>query len=209
MKNRCLILVCLILLINIFGSSQLFASDEISIAIPHNVITNMIEAALPLNLERGPYVKGEVWIHAIDNLKIGSNKVTFDLDIRGKNIKLETHLGNQVLLMDIGNFNTAFSCNASLRYDAGKRLLYITPHILQKPNKNKVNKIADNLLKALLLINGVDYPVEIPKIQPLTTQISSEQFRIDLDIANIYTENDRVFISGQPQFKKITPSSPE
>lgn len=209
MKNRGLILVCSILLISIFGSSQIFASDEISIAIPHNVITKMIKAALPLNLERGSYVKGELWIHAIDNLKIGANKVTFDLDIRGKNIQLETHLGNQVLLMDIGNFNTAFSCNASLRYDAGKRLLYITPYLLQKPNKSRVNKIADNLLKALLLMNGVDYPVEIPKIQPLITQISSEQFRVDLDIANIYTENDRVFISGQPQFKKITPSSPE
>lgn len=199
----------MILLINIFGSSQIFASDEISITIPHNVITKMIKAALPLNLERGSYVKGELWIHAIDNLKIGSNKVTFDLDIRGKNIKLETHLGNQVLLMNIGNFNTAFSCNASLRYDAGKRLLYITPYILQKPNKNKVNKIADNLLKALLLMNGVDYPVEIPKLQPLITQISSEQFHIDLDITNIYTENDTVFISGQPQFKKIMPFLPE
>ena len=210
MKKTCLILICLILLIPISGgNAQTFLSDEIRIAIPHTVITNMIKAALPLNLEKGPYLKGRLWIHAVDNLKIDFNKVTFDLDIRGENIKLETHLGNQALLMDIGNFNAAFSCNASLHYDPAKRMLYITPYILQKPNKNKVNALADNLLKALPLINGVDYPIDIPKIQPVITQISSEQFNIDMEITNIHTENDTVFINGWPRFKKIMPSPPE
>jgi hypothetical protein len=169
------------------------------------VITNIIKAALPLNLEKGPYLKGTLWIHAIDNLKIGFNKVTFDLDIRGKNIQLETHLGNQPLLMDIGNFNAAFSCNSSLHYDAPKRVLYITPYILQKPNKKNANKIATNLLQLLSLVNGVDYPIEIKKFQPVITQISNDQFNIDIQITNIYTEDDKVFISGQPQLKKITP----
>ncbi len=212
MKNLCrvVILSCLILLVNISGSHvHAFSSDEISIAIPHNVITRMIKAALPVNLERGSYLKGRLWVHAIDNLKIGANEVRFDLDIRGENIKLETHLGKQALSMDIGNFNTAFSCNASLQYDAAKQMLYITPYIMQKPNKNPVNKIADNLLQALLLVNGVEYPIGIPKLEPLITQISGEQFNIDMEITNITTENDTVFISGQPQLKKITPSSPE
>jgi len=34
-------------------------------------------------------------------------------------------------------------------------------------------------------------------------KISNDQFNIDLEITNIYTENDKVFISGQPQFKKV------
>jgi hypothetical protein len=212
MKNRWtgVIFSCLMLLVIVSGSqAQPFSSDEISIAIPHKVIARMVKATLPMNLEPGPYLKGRLWIHAIDSLKIGTNQVTADLDIRGKNIKLETHLGNQVLSMDVGNFNTALSCKVSLGYDAGKRMLYLTPYILQKPNKNSVNKVADNLLQALSLVNGVAYPIEIQKLEPVIAQISGEQFNIGMEITNIYTENNRVCISGQPQLEKITPPLPE
>lgn len=205
MKNRWtgVIFSCLMLLVTISGSqAQSLPSDEISIAIPHKVIASMITSALPMNLEPGPYLKGRLWIHSVDSLTIGTNQVTADLDIRGENIKLETHLGNQVLSMDIGNFNTAFSGKVSLQYDAGKRILYLTPYILQKPNKNSVNKVADNLLQTLSLVNGVVYPIEIQKLEPVIAQIGGEQFNIGMEITNIYTENDRVWISGQPQLKK-------
>ena len=211
MTNKYLgvIFICLLLVIPISGShAQTILSDEISITIPRIVITNMIKAVLPLNLEKGQYFKGALWIQTIDHLKIGSNKVEFDMNIKGKNIKFETQLGNQALLMDIGNLNAAFSCNASLRYDAPRRLLYITPHILQLPNKNKTAKMAANLLQLLSLANGVEYPIEIQKLQPIIAQISSDQFSIDLDITNINTENNKIFISGKPNLKKVKSTSP-
>jgi len=211
MKNKYLgvILIYLLMVINISVSyAKIVPSDEISIIVPRDVIINMLKAALPLNIEKGPYLKGALWIHTIDRLKIGSNKVGFDMNIRGKNIKFETQLGNQALLMDIGNLTADFACSVSLRYDASKRLLYVTPHILQKPNKNKEDKIAATLLSLLSLGNGMEYPVEIKKFQPFITQISSNQFTIDMDIMNIYTENDRVVITGQPKLTKVRPKSP-
>jgi hypothetical protein len=212
MKNKylCVIFICLLLVINISDShAQTFPSDEISITIPRTVITNMIKAVLPLNLEKGHYFKGSLLIQAINHLKIGSDKVEFEMNIKGENIKFETKLGNQALLMDIGNLNADFSCNASLRYDAQRRLLYITPHILQIPNKNKANKLAANLLQLISLGNGVEYPIEIQKFAPFITKIGSDQFNIDMDISNIYTENDKIFISGQPKLKKVKPPAPK
>jgi hypothetical protein len=211
MKNtyQYVILISFLLVINISSShSQSVLSDEISITIPRNVITNMIKAVLPLNLGKGPYLKGTLWIHAIEHLKIGSDKVEFDMNIRGENIKFETQLGNRVLLLDIGNLNTDFICNVSLRYEALKRLLYITPYLLQKPNENKEDKIAATLLQLLSLANGVEYPIEIQKLQPIIAQISSDQFSIDLDITNINTENNKIFISGKPKLKKVKSASP-
>jgi hypothetical protein len=211
MKNKYLgvILVCLLAVFNISTShAKNVSSDDISITVPRNVITNMIKAALPLNLEKGQYLKGALWIHAIDHIKIDSGKVAFDMNIRGKNIKFETQLGNQALLMDIGNINAAFSCNASLRYDAAKRLLYITPHILQKQNEHKADQKAANLLQLLSLANGVEYPIEINKFQPFITQISGSQLNIDMDITNIRTENDKILISIRPDVKKVKPTPP-
>lgn len=202
------ILTCLVLMINISaGHAQNAPSDEITIAVPHKVITKMIKAALPLSIENGRYLKGSLWIQAIDHLNIGSDSIAFDMDIRGENIKLETRLANQTLLMDIGKVKTAFRCDASLRYDAPKRTLYITPNIFQKPNENEADNIGATLLQLLTLANGVEYPVEIQKIQPFVTQISKDQFNIDLAITNIFTEKDKVFITGQAQFKKVMPSA--
>ncbi len=206
-KYRSVILVCLLMMIHISGShAKNVSSNDISITVSRNVITNMIKAALPLNLEKGSYLKGALWIHAIDHLKIGSDKVAFDLNIRGKNIKFETQLGNQALLMDIGHINAAFNCNASLRYDAAKRLLYVTPYILQKQTANKAGKMEANLLQLLSLANGVEYPIEIQKFEPIITQVSGDRFNINMDITNIYTENDKVFIGVRPKVKKVKPT---
>ncbi len=115
------------------------------------MIINFIKVTLPLNLENGPYLKGNVWIQTIDQVKIGSNKVEFEIMIQGKSLKFETHLGKKVMLFDIGNLNAVFSC------DASKRLLYITPNILQESNGNDANQFSDNLLQMLSLANGKEY----------------------------------------------------
>ncbi|WP_232364249.1 hypothetical protein [Desulforapulum autotrophicum] len=185
------------------GYAQAAPSDEITIIVPRNVIANMIKSTLPLNLEKADYLKGRLWIHAIDNITIGSDKVAFEMNIQGRNIKLETHLGNQALWMEIGNFNADFDSSFSLRYDASKRVLHVTPHVLQKNSDKKENKIAANLLQLMSLANGVEYPIEIKKLQPVLTQIGSDQFNIDMDITNIYTEKGRVLISGRPKLEKL------
>lgn len=206
-KNKCIdmILICLLILAAFSNSyAQTGSSDEISITIPRNVIINFIRAALPLNLENGPYLKGNVWIQTIDQVKITANKIEFEMMIQGKDLKVETHLGKNITFFDIGNLDAAFSCDATIRYDASKRLLYITPNILQKPNGNDANQFSDSLLQMLSLANGTEYPVEIQEIEPFVTKIGEDYFNIDIDITHISTEKDAVLIRGLPKFKKTT-----
>ncbi len=200
-----MILICLLILVCFSNSyAQTGSPDEISITIPHNVISNFIRAALPLKLENGPYLKGNVWIQTIDQVKITSNKIELEMIIQGKDLKVETHLGKKVMFFDIGNLNAAFSCDASIRYDASKRLLYITPNILKKPNENDANQFSDSLLQVLSLANGTEYPVEIKKVQPFVTKIGEDYFNIDIDITHISTERGAVLIRGLPKFKRTT-----
>jgi hypothetical protein len=167
------------------------------------VIVNLVQSALPLNLEKSDYLKGDLWIHAIDHVAIGSDSVGFEMNIQGKNIQFGTRLGNQVLKMDVGNFNVDYNCRISLRYDTTKRLLYVTPYLLQTSNDNLENKLAANLLQLISLANGVEYPVEIARIEPVLTRIGRGQFHIDMDITNIYTEKGRLLISGRPKLEKL------
>ncbi len=202
-KSWGLVLILFQLVITVAGSqAQNIPTDEITIVVPRNVITQMATSVLPLSLKKEPYYTGDLWIHTIDHLEIGSNTLAFDMIIRGKNIKLETKLGSHPLVMNIGDFDSAFSCNASLRYDAPKQVLYITPYLLQKPNQNETNPMAANLMQLITLANGVEYPIELQKIQPIITQ-SQEQFNIDAIITHIYTENNKVFINGHPRIQRI------
>lgn len=206
MKKWCIrsILICLLLVMIGSGShAQTALSDEISIAIPRNVINRMIKTALPLNLEKGQYFKGILLIQAIRNLEIGFDMVKFEMTIKGEDIKFETKVGNKPLLINVGNLSADFACQISLRYDAPARLLHITPYILQVPSKQKTDKMAANILQLLSLGNGIEYPIEIQKFQPIITKISGDQFNIDMDITNIYTRTDTVFISALPKLSKI------
>jgi hypothetical protein len=210
MKNKYLgIIFTGLFLASLFvtAHAQISSLEEISITVPEKVITRLLTAALPLNLDKELYLKGRLWIHTIDDLKIGSNQMEFDMRLRGENIKFETQLGGQTLMMDIGNLDAAFSCKALLRYDAPQRRLYITPYLLQKPDETKADKMAANLLQLLSLTNGMEYPVEIQKLQSLTTQVGGELLNIDMEITNIYTENHSLFITGQPQLEKQKPSN--
>jgi len=203
-KNLCLVLILFLLVISVAGShAQNKPADEITIVVPRNVITQMVTSVLPLRMKQEPYFRGDLWIHSIDHLEIGSNTLAFDMNIRGKNIKFETKLGNRPLVMDVGNFDAAFSCNASLRYDVPKQVLYITPYLIQKPDKNETNPMAANLLQLITLTNGVEYPIELQNIPPVITQIIEEQFNINAIITHIYTENNKVFINGRPRIQRI------
>lgn len=198
--SKCLAIVLIgVLLLTAFSGSyaQTGTHDDISIIIPQRAIINFIRAALPLNLENGPYLKGNIWIQSIDQVKLGSNKIAFEMMVQGRNLKIETRLGKKVMLFDIGNLNSAFSCEASFRYDAHGRILYITPNILQKTTGNDADQFAANLLQMLSLANGTEYPLEIRKIQPVVTKIGGDFFNIVTDITHISTEKDAVFIRGR------------
>ena len=58
-------------------------------------------------------------------------------------------------------------------------------------------------MQLLSLANGVEYPIEINKIQPFVTQISDARLNIDMDITNIRTEKDKILISIRPKVKKV------
>jgi hypothetical protein len=201
MKKICMYAILMGLLMPIlFTHAQAESADEIRMTIPGRVMVRLIKAALPLNIENGPFLKGSLWIHTIDHLKIGSDRVSFEMNIRGTDIQLETRMGKQSLVMDLGSLNTTFDCTADLRYDAPSRILYVTPHL--QPRSGDKGSQGANLVQLLSLANGVAFPVEIQKFQPFVTQIGRDQFNINMDITRIYTEQEQIFVCGLPRFKK-------
>jgi hypothetical protein len=99
--------------------------------------------------------------------------------------------------LSLGNIDTSFNCEASIRYDKDENILYVKPRVMEEGNRNEVLWL---LLAAL--IGDKEYPVKIQKLEPIITRFSNKPVIIDLDISNVFTAENRLFIAIRPALKK-------
>ena len=90
----------------------------------------------------------------------------------------------------------------SLRYDKKEKILYIKPHI-DAPNDNKALSQGDMLLNALLQgLSDLEFPITMKDLEPITTDIDNTKIMIQIDIVDINTDNDMLYIKTKPTAKK-------
>jgi len=200
MKKIVSIIVTLIFCFSLFipySSATTDKKNEITIVIPEKVVAKFINDVLPIEITRPKGYSGVIWVKSIDKLKLGINKVSFSVNMCGKDVKYTAKIGNLSTILNLGNIDISFNCEASIRYDKEKNILYMRPKIMEKGNGNE-------LLWPLLaiLMNDKEYPVEIQKLKPIITEFSSKTATINMDISDVYITNNRLFIGIRPTLEK-------
>ncbi|GAG16208.1 unnamed protein product, partial [marine sediment metagenome] len=112
--------------------------DEITIVIPARVMVKFINDMLPIKITRAKKFSGVIWIKSVDKLKLEIDKLSFSVNIYGEDIKYTGKIGNLSMSLSFGNIDTSLDCDASIRYDKEKSILYIRPKIVERRNRNKV-----------------------------------------------------------------------
>jgi len=176
--------------------------DEITIAVPAEVMAKVINDALPIGIAKEKAFSGVLWIESVDRLILGGDKVSFSIKIRGENLGYKGNIRDTPLVLNFGDVKLAFDCHASIRYDPVKNLLYVKAEINdEKPD----GQIFVPLLAALT--RGREFPVEIQKIQPFIAEFSNNSITINMDISNIHILNNMLFIGMTPTVEKSPPVS--
>lgn len=170
--------------------------NEITIVIPAKVLEKSINDVLPIKITRDKEFSGVIWVQSIDRLKLGIDKVSFLANIHGEDIKYKGKIGKLPASLSFGSIDASFNCEASIRYDEEKNILYVKPKITEETKRREVLWL---LLKAL--IGDKEYPVEIQKLKPIIARFSDKSVAINMDISDIYTVNDRLFIALSPNVK--------
>jgi hypothetical protein len=172
---------------------------EVVMIIPTGVLQEFINEALPVELTVHDKVSGDLWIKSIENLKLGLNKIWFTAVIHGEDIAYEGKIGGLSASFDFGVLDSTLHCEASIRYDAETRILYLKPEAVEQAEKG-------NAFLQLLtsLVSDREYPLEIGKIKPIRARASSKTLQIDMDIASLYTANDKLFIVAIPITHKLS-----
>jgi hypothetical protein len=106
--------------------------------------------------------------------------------------------------LNFGDVRLSFECEAAIRYDKGRNVLYVRPEIIQE-------RAEEQALVPLLaaLIEGREFPIEIQKLEPIITKIGDKSLTIDMDISSIFTLNRILFIGLRPKVKENRPKVQE
>jgi len=185
--------------LGLFSSHAYAAGDkdrEVTIVVPVNALQGLIDEVLPVEMRMHEKISGRLWIRSIKHLRLGVDKVWFTADILGENIAYEGKIGGLPANLHFDTIDSTLQCEASIRYEAKSRLLYVRPKVSEEGEKRDVLWL---LLVSVFGERG--YPVEIQKLKPIQATVSSTTVEIDMDISNIYTVNDRLFIAIRPAVK--------
>jgi len=204
MKKNCVILLASFLTILILNSqlrAQIDTIKNLAIVVPSESISKFINDILPYKIDFGKNFSGSFWIKSIDKIKIAKDRISFSSYIYGKDMEYTAKIGNQLVSVAVGNVNLHNNWETSLRYDQPKKILFIKPHVGDLRKKKDLSQ-GDMLLNALLVgLSDIEYPIEINKLEPITTEFDNKILTIDMDISNIFTENNKLFIEIKPSAK--------
>lgn len=177
-------------------------TSYVTITLPEEVVRQSIRDALPLSIDpQSEMVEGTLVIDSISRLEMRDNLIFLKGQILGTNIVLSTRIGNQDLRMKIGEFRYPLACDLSFRYDATRKILYITPHLV-RPEKTLEGKNADAILPVLALLDNREYPVSLGDIQDFNTEIGQRKISVAMEPVDIQVLQSQVVLKMVPKVSK-------
>ena len=192
----------LFFLLSSAAPAQVKNIKELTVVVPAESIAKFIQPLLPYSINIGKNFSGSFWVKSIENIKIAKDRVSFSAHIYGKDIGYSAKIGKQTASFKVGNVNLRNQWEASLRYDKSKKKLYIKPHVEGPQNKKDFSQgdiLIDTLFNAL---SDIEYPIDVNRIKPITTEIYDTEVTINTDISDVYADANRLFIEVIPAAQK-------
>lgn len=188
-------LLCLCLFI-LHSSATPDGKNEISVVIPAEVLMRFVNDALPVAITKERNFSGVLWVQSIERLRLEINTVSCSVHIRGEDITYTGKIGDLPASVSLGTIDASLNCEASIRYDEEKQILYVKPTITGEADRGEV---LWSLLVAL--IGEREYPIEIQKLRPMIAWFGKSSVKIGMDISSICTADNRLFIGIRPRVK--------
>lgn len=181
--------VCILFLLNLLLPGQTSAASRkmITLTVPDSVLSEALDKSLPLSLDtESNTLSGAITIVKISNLQVQETGIACHIALRGDNMHLDTEIGGQSIQLNVGSLQLGLQCNAVLRFDPARQMLYVKPVIsdLQASSTSAQGDI-DGLLMAFL--NNREFPVKINQLEPLVAETTGKTITINMNIASIRT----------------------
>ncbi len=181
--------------------SQAAVAKMIGLSVPAIVLSEALEKALPIAIDTSSStLRGAITIVQISNLQIREQGISCRMSLQGDDMQLHTEVGGHVLKLKVGSVQLGLQCNASLRYDSSKQLLFVKPVISDlKASSTAAGGDIDALLMGFL--NNREFPVKMKQMQPLVAETSGKIITVNMNIAGVRTGQGVLFFDILPQIQ--------
>ncbi|MGB5230087.1 MAG: hypothetical protein WBN83_01020 [Desulfoprunum sp.] len=189
----------IILLLLLPVSSLAQTTETITLNLPESVMARTVRAVLPLDIDaRSEGLQGTIRIIGIDNLQFGDKYLSCRLHVAGSDLRIVSELAGHQINLKVGEVEIDFNCNARLRFDPQRQILYVKP-VVDMMNATQ-NGGQDDLGQALVaLLNGREFPVSMQDMKPLIARSGGKTLMIAMRFVNIEARRDMLQFSLLPE----------
>lgn len=181
-------IINILFLLGLLLPGQLTAAGNlITLTVPDTVLTQALDKSLPIAIDTSSStLSGAITIIRISNLQIQDKGVSCRIALKGDDMQLSTEISGHILKLKVGSLQLDLQCNAGLRFDPAKQMLYVKPVIsdLQASSTTAQGDINDILMAYL---NNREFPVKMQQMEPLIAETSGKTININMNIVGIHT----------------------
>ena len=168
---------------------QLYADSAnnqlITMTLPNAVIVEALKRILPLKMNGSASgLEGTITIVDITNFRLKDQHMLCHLDLMGNNLHLVTRVASQEIRLKLGTARVDFDCDATIRYDAARQILFIRPTTSAVRSSNAMSK-ADIGQALMLLVDGQEFPVSMQNLKPFIAETSDKIITVSTKIVAV------------------------
>jgi len=188
----------ILLLLVSSATAQVNGLQEMTLVMPAASLAKAIKPLLPYKIDLGQNFVGTFFVQSIENIKIEKDRILFSSVISGKDIKYATKIGKQVINFVVGDVKLPNQWEVFFNYDKQKKILFVKP-LVKGPADQKDLSQGDALLNTLFeAFSGIEYPVELNNLKPVTSEFYNQLLTLTTDIADVYGADNKLFIELIP-----------
>ena len=173
------------------------SQEQITMNLPVSIVQSAADKSLPLTFRMdSKALLGTISIDKIEDLKFLKDKLSSHITMSGHDLRIVTSIAGHDLKMKLGNVTMSFQCDATIRFDAAKQILFIRPIITSLKSSN--DQATDVASTIALLFNNRELPLQIEKLKPLVANTGNKLLNISMNTNNIELQPDSLLVSISP-----------
>ncbi len=190
--------ICIAIICRSQASTASSPQQYITLNLPEAVLADTLTKVLPLRLDTSSNtLQGAITIVDILDLQLVEQKLSCRIKLRGDDLHVVTEISGHEIRLKVGTIEMSFKCDASLRFDKEKQVVYIRPTI--QDAKSPGSPGSDDIgLTLLSFLNGREFPVALEDMEPLIAKASNKTVSIQMQIADIRAVKDSLQMSLEP-----------
>ena len=201
MKNsiRLALITVYLFLMVLPSTAQVNGLQEMTVVLPAQSLAKVITSLLPYPIDLGENFIGSFFVQSIENIRVEKDRILFSSVISGKDIKYATKIGKQVINFVVGDMNLPNQWEVLYNYDKQKKILLVKPLVKSPTDTNAISQGDALLITLFEAFSGIEYPVELNNLKPVTSKIHKQLLTINTDIADVYGADNKLFIELVPK----------